>query len=522
MACSCYVCRYLGSRRLFYHEALADSVAVYEMSPTTTPGRGPTVPSIDTQHPDEKPQSFAINDFPLTPPQSANEYRRPSLAQSLLSESSHSGPSSVAGYSQPSTPVHGMPLTQRWLTYPNMHSSVLTGMGDGLSAEPLSHGLLGMTMSPQACSSAAPGNFSAYPSATTDAQMSAFGIHDSPMQDNLAYNHRPALSASDPQGLRTTLFQSSQDLGHDSTQHVPTYAYPLQPPVLPYAGSAYGPGMSIVQQRPNVVVPSQLSPYDEEVTMADYHNLTHQPQPPNALANSFDSASSWDFVGASSPVDAYMSQSDEADFVLIKRQPPATPSSSTLTERHLPFGHHRRSGNSKRSTRRGNKSQGRNKDWLKKQIGNIELCCQGTPFRMVSDGKWESEDPTKEAKPHKCGFPDENGDLCDSSFARSEHLKRHMGKHTSERAFSCPIPECKGKRIGRSDNANQHFRTHLMPPKNGKRNKHCDWETLQQLVRDRWPEKHAVKLLVNLQRFVDGPLRHEMQKARNEGRLPVE
>lgn len=81
---------------------------------------------------------------------------------------------------------------------------------------------------------------------------------------------------------------------------------------------------------------------------------------------------------------------------------------------------------------------------------------------------------------HRCYFEDpETGKICQRSFRRSEHLKRHRNTtHSGEKPFHCPIPNCQdktGKRskgsgsegpkgFNRSDNVHPHIVRHIQKP----------------------------------------------------------
>ncbi|KAI9317144.1 hypothetical protein BX666DRAFT_1858053, partial [Dichotomocladium elegans] len=48
---------------------------------------------------------------------------------------------------------------------------------------------------------------------------------------------------------------------------------------------------------------------------------------------------------------------------------------------------------------------------------------------------------------------------CRMVFTRSEHLARHIRKHTGEKPFKCIVPGCT-RMFTRFDNMMQHTRTH--------------------------------------------------------------
>ncbi|OAG01978.1 uncharacterized protein CC84DRAFT_1044707, partial [Paraphaeosphaeria sporulosa] len=53
---------------------------------------------------------------------------------------------------------------------------------------------------------------------------------------------------------------------------------------------------------------------------------------------------------------------------------------------------------------------------------------------------------------HPCVF-------CPKSFARQEHLQRHIRTHDGKKDHGCPLPHC-GKAFNRNDNLVAHFATH--------------------------------------------------------------
>ena len=76
-----------------------------------------------------------------------------------------------------------------------------------------------------------------------------------------------------------------------------------------------------------------------------------------------------------------------------------------------------------------------------------------------------------------------------------------MGKHSLERKYPCPL--CP-KKIGRPDNAGDHFKTHLRAKTKGKRNDHVEWPVLHNAICNGYEDKKvAKKLLDGLRRWID-------------------
>ncbi|KAF1820027.1 uncharacterized protein K489DRAFT_64460 [Dissoconium aciculare CBS 342.82] len=105
-----------------------------------------------------------------------------------------------------------------------------------------------------------------------------------------------------------------------------------------------------------------------------------------------------------------------------------------------------------------------------------------------------AEDCAPKAKTHQC--PDLASDEfpCLRSFARIEHLNRHMKSHAPyvDRPWYCPICE---HRPSRCDNLVQHLLTHLDGSTRGRRNRFCTWPDLKQLLIGIYPRKTADQLI---------------------------
>lgn len=500
------------------------------MSTTTTPsrnGRGMSVPGIntsfadcipttppglDTSNPDNKSMVFA-HLAPLTPPQSAisNESRRPSLAYSSLSEA-HSGPSSVCGYSQPPTPIspmHGQDFRHQWSEGTDVH-----GMQNGLP-DVCSHGQMPPPMFNP--------SFSHQP---TQAYSAADTFGNTSTQSPWFSHQQSQQQGSYQSGLRATLFQTSQSLGHESIQTASMYANP-SPTIPSLEASPFSSSFDIppahsaaIYQPTQVVVPSQVTPHDD-YTMEDYPGYASHEEVSDGYNNSFESGTSscsaWDMVGHTSPVGAYFEQSDEDDFVAVKDEALMSPHRGTVSRSYPQV-----SSSNRPRTRRGtshrtrNKAHGEGKEvWLETEKYGISVGYEGKRFVQSFDPtdnstKYVPVDP-RDTKIHKC---DHEG--CGRSFDRSEHLKRHKGMHSKVKDYVCPKCEA---RFGRPDNTSDHFKTHLRGPGKGKRNKDCDFPELEAGIIERYDEKTANKLLQNLRKWM---VAEKERKAKEERKKMME
>lgn len=115
-------------------------------------------------------------------------------------------------------------------------------------------------------------------------------------------------------------------------------------------------------------------------------------------------------------------------------------------------------------------------------------------------------------KPHVCRHPKAGatGGICGSRFERSEHLKRHQNMHSNERQFQCPFTKhsnpakkCKHEKgVSRSDNAGDHFKSHLKDTKKGRRNPQLQWPEIKEAILFEYDPKAARKLITNLEKWI--------------------
>lgn len=213
------------------------------------------------------------------------------------------------------------------------------------------------------------------------------------------------------------------------------------------------------------------------------------------MSRSFESSGTvygFEYLRAPSPMADYMDECSEGEGLMIVK-----------TERTRPENKVHRSTASK--TRPSKSRKKRQPAWHEHETAGIKVSCVGPRFDPLRP---ESYAQSKESKQHGCTFFKKNGERCTARFKRSEHLKRHVGSHTGERSFRCPIKECVKNKpdngIQRGDNATDHFKTHLRPPKGGKRNCHVEWEWLEPAIREMWADqKRAKKIINNIQGWIN-------------------
>ena len=491
------------------------------MSSVSTPtrsGRGLVVPGIDTKRLMEYTSTAPSYGGLYTPPQSAHESRRPSLQYSALSEAPCSTTSSSFAHSQPTTPIHTINhgndgLIHGWPEGSGSHNGVPTSNLASCGTNHLSEPNLDAAFVPRpAYNDTGMDTMPSYSHTAQHCEADAFGLHVTPELPTMEA-WRPSQPMVNGYNAQTAcfgpaLFPTPQPM--NSINSVPASAY--DPTESSFHGmtpsyNASPFGSMLVQrsdslyQNPLVVVPSQLSP---EVNYPQHEASEYGSVENNSdlLASSFGSSTSgylgYEMVQPPSPVDAYFAHSEDEDYLTVKAEEMSSPSVGPCMHsgsRNL------RLRSRKRSSKRL-RSSGRHTAWYSHEVGSTIVQCVGTEFRIDNDRPIKLE-PAVSKKQYACQFVSPEGHRCVSRFDRMEHLKRHMGKHSVERPYPCPLACC-DKRIQRPDNAGDHFKTHLRPKKKGKRNDHVEWEVLRDAIWDQYEDKKkAKKLLDGLARWLE-------------------
>lgn len=499
------------------------------MPTPTQHGHGVPVHGIELRDSFEKQAALlALNRWPSTPPQTARELKGRSITYPTFSDALEPAPSSEAGSSQPVTPVHNMGhsldrFAQHWSDGVDVQVDLTTSLNDGCALgqaqPPFSDafhqqamcGTTGVIESPIY----APACRTSYRDAPTiDVKAMAFTAaehwiqpHESPKRINL--------HVCDPEA---TLFQTVHDLDHENALRAALYPSPapsmagsLEQSSFPHCAAGGTTSTSFMHPHVRTVVPSQLSPHEDYSTdpCPAYAPDDHVPR---SFSGSFDSASigfsGWQSAAMESPVETYFDCSDEDAMITVKDEHPETPpGDSTYDECQLPTPSHERHQVKRAPLKRSRKASAHNKAWFEGSTSFADVRFEGSPF-IILEGPPGGRPRciplnAKQAKPHHCMHKDKNGVRCGQSFERSEHLKRHMGSHSDVRPFPCPLKGCIQK-IGRPDNASDHFKTHLRGPSKGQRNNHCSFEELADalLAHKKYTEKMATKILTKLSKWV--------------------
>ena len=476
----------------------------YDMSATTTPsrtGRGIMMPTLKTEAP-TAPCGW------LTPPQSAHESRRPSL---------HSFASSVSAFSHPSTPVHGSVVGQENTWSPNYYghnTCASTPLTDHMP-----HTMIGQH---ELCHVSAASGLPMYTPTTPSTHFDAFDFHKSQEQTchDVWNGQNPALggySEHDP-ALRPMSFgqdhgfmTSSMGLSQYDMSSVPALGTSLATSSVA-AQYEYEASTREYYSHPQVVVPSQLSPVEDH-GVQEYPGYIGQDHSQD-LTGSFDSMdvdlASYDSVRPPSPDGDYVSYSDSENYAMVKREgfirsthAASGPTGFSAVSRSLPL-------RSKRRSSRKSRNKGPQRVQLLEN-GWVEVNVEGQKaLEMIQEaqanhGKLPKHVESSVSKPHECPEFNLDGKKCTARFERSEHLKRHRGKHDDERPWPCPMALCaqNSKRFQRSDNACDHYKTHLKKAHNGGvRNTRCEWPDLKRILEVVLTHKQMTKVERNVERWI--------------------
>jgi len=434
---------------------------------------------LDTKAPDAKMGSVVTHGGWLTPPQSAHESRRPSLY-------------SMA--SSPSTPVHGLPCRQEVLgpIWPlessmNISTPVLTQMPQSLVGHHASY------------DNYSTGGFVSYTPTTPTTAMNAFGL---PIPEEYSYQTGgPAGYGTHDPALHPTLFGHghSFDLGPAAVPvyHTPGVAasgIPLRLATTANSGG-YGAIPTDHYSSPQVVMPSQLSPMDDQLS------AYATPVDSQGFTSSFDSGAistaDYDCVGPPSPMDEYVGYSGGEDYEMVKSKPFVSPTHGRSLNRS-------RSSTKRGCTTRPSTRLPRNKGPQRMHLSeynDVERVIEGKAIPIFQNAMVTGKRPVlqrgSDSKIHVCTVVHKDGHKCNARFERFEHLKRHQ----SLRAFPCPCEECDFT-SKRSDNAGDHIKTHLKIRKPGRRSRTLEYPYVRSRILEVYPQQQAEKLIRNIERWI--------------------
>ena len=472
-------------------------VSCSEMSATSTPERlprGGPVPYIDTRAPvANAPTALQFAGW-LTPPQSAHESRRPSMAYSSYSEMQHSTASTATAFSLSSTPSRSVQDRSHHAAQSFANEHVQFDLAAPLSNQQhVTQDMVDLGLQAQAGCSLEHDTIWSAGSITANDSEDYHGHFDSENAENLwqvqnvsgnGYLHQSA-------GLQATLFPIDHGMAANPYMISPTYSVDSNAASFP--AFHYNALPQTYYQSPEIVAPSLVNPHNGHGDQ-QYSVLESPGSSPHDLSASFGSdVSSWAVVHTPGPEMDCCEDMDGFLHIEKEEQIDASPS-STIECKPIKA----RSGG-RRVSKRGRRTQ------PVRQVANIN----GTEIDLQLEGdgigfegnRFVYTDHSIKKKPFVCDAPDKDGKLCNAAFARGEHLKRHLSMHSSIRKFPCVLPGCK-KRIGRSDNACDHFRTHLALHGRNKRNEHFHWREVERRIRWAYPEKTAGKILANLERWL--------------------
>lgn len=479
-------------------------VSCNEMSASSTPHRHPrgvTVPYIDTRAPLPKSATAMQCAGWLTPPQSAHESRRPSLVYPAASDMPYSAASTTTVFSMPSTPCRGVADQ----TNPAMQSFSQGHLGLDLSASAghpqLAQDWMHLDSEGQTnCDLGPDASWSTH--SATSGGMNGLDPHFSSEQPEDVWHTQIVPDNSfmhQPSGLQSTLFPVTHAMAANqhaipeiyNNEHVTMDSHVVDIPSMYH--NHYHDTMSPYRS-PGIVEPALINPHSE---YTDEHYLmlaSPGSSSPQDLSASFNSGFSSSFEEVHTPGPEMSCGEDLDGFVHVKDEAGTSPISSTEVKPSRSRSGGRRSSKRSRKVQPFQQRQNINGTGIDFQLEGEGISFEGNQLVVYTDR-------TQKKKSFVCIYIEEDGRQCNTAFARSEHLKRHQNKHSKDRKFPCVLPKC-NKKIGRSDNACDHFRTHLQLEKRNKRNPHFHWRDVEVRIRDAYPDKQAAKIIVNLERWL--------------------
>jgi hypothetical protein len=418
------------------------------------------------------------------------------MAYSSYSEMQYSTASTVTAFSLPSTPSRSVQDRSNHAAHSFANDHVQVDLAAPLSNQQhVTQDMVDLGLEAQANCSLYHNTMWSGGSLTSNGAEGYNGHFDSEHTDSLwqvqdvpsnGFIHQPA-------GLQATLFPVNHGMAATPQMFSPTYSVDSNAANFP--AFQYNALPQTCHQSPEIVEPSLVNPQDGYGDQ-HYSMLESPGSSPQDLSASFgsDLSSSWAEVHTPGPE---MDCCEDLDgFLHIGKEEEDIENSPSSTIDYKPT--RARSGG-RRSSKRTRRAQ------PVRQVTNYNGT--GIDLQLEGDGidfegnRFVYTDHNVKQKPFVCVAPGSDGKPCNAAFARGEHLKRHLSMHSSIRKFPCVLPGC-DKKIGRSDNACDHFRTHLALHGRNKRNEHFHWREVERRIRYGFPEKTAGKIITNLERWL--------------------
>ncbi|KAK5110469.1 hypothetical protein LTR62_005820 [Meristemomyces frigidus] len=480
------------------------------MSSASTPsryGRGINVPGIETQFEHDKRNTALSYAGYATPPPSAHDSRRGSLAFGAFSDPSYNHGAVVHCLSQPVTPMQAISLAsqdfpQQW----QQRSMVHAGQPIPHNAEFAVHHMTSVELESAIHQASNHYGLSSgmqvesvwHETSQRVEWTQQHGVHHLPDFQTETYvssmlQNQACLPVTS--GLANSTYCDSIHTNDDMSLDM---SHP----------GAFGTGSeSNDHHQQSTVIPSMLTPGDGYM-MQPYQDYSSPNGTRDSLTNSFASSngsfSSLDYDMPSTPTDVY-----DGDWTLIAAErPSATPETSLDRSSTLPI--RSRNGRQRRTTTRPtNRAQAQRTRQYYVGSATAGIMCElrgpacDSTFDLTSQRLVGLTTTTGSSKLHRCTHLFDSDKPCNGRFLRGEHLKRHMASHSQDRKYGCGLPDCRHKRgISRGDNAGDHFRTHLKDTAKGRRNQKFQWPEVRALILLRNEEKEAKRLITNLTKWI--------------------